>query len=199
MKFHTLLVDPPWEYRVWTAKGGHKSASAHYDTQTSSWVENLPVAQVCKPDCCLFLWATWPTLPDALKVIEAWGFTYKTLGFDWIKLVKSQTPRMGLGYWTRSNSEPCLFATRGKPQRLDKGVSQIIECGIGRHSEKPLETYERIERLVAGPYLEMFARPEGGLLPQRDGWTRIGNEITGRDICEDLALLAEQGGENPAR
>ena len=98
-----------------------------------------------------------------------------------------------MGYWTRANSEPCLLATRGKPKRLDKGVSQVLACGTGRHSEKPFEFYERTERLLAGPYLEMFARPHGALIDgSREGWTRLGNEIDGLDMEEALRRLAAQ-------
>jgi hypothetical protein len=77
----------------------------------------------------------------------------------------------GMGRWTRSNSEPCLLATRGNPLRLDMGVHQVIETPVGEHSEKPAEAPARIERLLAGSYLELFARAE------RPGWTTWGNEV----------------------
>ena len=79
---------------------------------------------------------------------------------------------MGLGYWTRANSEPCLLATRGKPKRLNADVRQGIIAPRREHSRKPDEVHGRIERLVAGPYLELFARAE------RPGWTVWGNETT---------------------
>jgi N6-adenosine-specific RNA methylase IME4 len=151
----------------------------------------LPIASVCSDDCALFLWTCWPMLKRSLEVIESWGFTYKTLGFDWVKCNQNGTPRINLGYWTRANSEPCLLATRGKPKRLDKGVSQVIVSGLGEHSEKPEEMYSRIERLVEGPYLELFHRPRNGLFPPRDGWTFAGNECEGnldmKDALEELA------------
>jgi len=190
-RFRTVLADPPWAFECWNAKGGHKSASAHYDTQGIDFLASLPVKDILADDACLFVWACWPTLPDAFRLIEAWGFTYKTLGFNWVKCTGAGTARMGLGYWTRANTEPCLLGTRGKPQRMDKGVEQVIVSGLGEHSEKPEAQYERIERLVEGPYLELFHRPRNGLFPPRDGWTFVGNETTGNDIREDLRKLAE--------
>lgn len=218
-RFRAILCDPPWMFRIWadhavaTSRNGpvrkearsgsrfptgkykpdenSRLASAHYTVQESDWIYRLPVSDVADSDCVLFLWAVWPMLPEALKAIEAWGFEYKTLAFDWVKKTSCGLPRMNLGYWTRANTEPCLLATRGKPKRLDKGVSQVIVSGLGEHSEKPEEQYERIERLVEGPYLEMFHRPRNGLFPPRAGWTFIGNAVTGRDITEDLDRLAK--------
>lgn len=200
MKYPVIVSDPPWRFECWTevyGVSGHgirptRRVEGHYKTQEANWIASLPVADVSADDCTLLLWATWPLMPQALEVIKAWGFEYKTLGFDWIKTCQNGNPRMGLGYWTRANSEPCLLATRGKPKRLDKGVSQVLACGTGRHSEKPFEFYERVERLLAGPYLEMFGRPHGDLIDgSRPNWTRIGNELTGRDMAADLKLLAE--------
>lgn len=190
MKFKTILADCPWSYEVWSTYGKGRRAAFYYPTQDKDWIASLPVSEVAEPDCVLFLWATYPNLQEALQVIRDWGFTYKTAAFTWVKLTAADRPRMGLGYWTRSNAEVCLLATRGNPKRLDKGVGQIIECPIGPHSAKPTEAYDRIERLVSGPYLEMFARPAGALFPLRDGWTQIGNEIDGLDIRDALCRLS---------
>lgn len=190
MKFATILADPPWSYEVWSTYGAGRSAGYHYPTQDTEWICHLPVADIAEKDCCLLLWATYPKLPDALRVVKAWGFTYKTVAFTWVKLTASRTPRLGLGYWTRSNAEICILATRGNPKRKAKDVEQIIECGIGRHSEKPMEVYGRIECLLDGPFLECFARPKGPLFPYQEGWTQIGNEIDGKDIRDALCELA---------
>jgi N6-adenosine-specific RNA methylase IME4 len=114
----------------------------------------------------------------ALEVIEAWGFKYKTCGFVWVKANGQQINmfdddipvQIGTGYWTRSNSEVCLLATKGQPKRLNADVRQGIIAPRRQHSRKPNGIHERIERLVAGPYLELFARQE------RQGWTTWGNE-----------------------
>lgn len=138
----------------------------------------LPIAELAAVDCVLFMWATWPVLPDALRLIEAWGFAYKTCGFDWMKaddrqrdMFSDSVPvQVGMGYWTRANSEPCLLATRGKPKRQNADVRMGIIEPRREHSRKPDCVPSRIERLVEGPYLELFART------QRPGWTVWGNQ-----------------------
>lgn len=138
----------------------------------------MPIADLAAEDCCLFLWSCWPTLEDAWSVISAWGFEYKTCAFDWIKAHAGQVEMfrddadalMGMGYWTRSNSEPCLLATRGRPKRLNADVRQGIIEPRREHSRKPDCVHERVERLVPGPYLELFARQ------RRPGWDCWGNE-----------------------
>jgi N6-adenosine-specific RNA methylase IME4 len=131
---------------------------------------SMRVGEVAAPDCALFLWVIWPTLPVAMDLIRAWGFTYKTCAYDWMKVTEGGQPLIGMGYWTRSNTEPCLLATRGRPRRLWAGVPQAVLTTRREHSRKPDEVRERIERLVAGPYLELFARSS------RPGWTPCGDE-----------------------
>jgi N6-adenosine-specific RNA methylase IME4 len=127
--------------------------------------------QLAYPGTCggglfLLLWATNPMLKSALALIEAWGFTYKTVAFTWTKLnskvisppYSSEDFFMGTGYWTRANPEQCLLATIGKPRRLSKAVRQLIISPRREHSRKPDEAYGRIEDLASGPYLELFAR-----------------------------------------
>jgi N6-adenosine-specific RNA methylase IME4 len=147
-------------------------------------IKAMPVAKWAAPDAVLLLWATDPLLPRALDVIKAWGFAYKTVGFYWVKLNKSAAARLsrdwpllaerdfftGLGFWTRANPEPCLLATRGHPKRSAGDVSKLLIAPRREHSRKPEETYERIERLVPGPYLELFARRT------RPGWDYFGNQ-----------------------
>ena len=122
-------------------------------------------------DCVLFLWAIDPMLPDALELIKAWGFTYKTVAFTWAKINESGKDPIGGGYWTRANPEMCLLATRGKPKRLNADVRQLLMAPRREHSRKPDEVYGRIEALVDGPYLEMFARQT------HPGWDSWGNEV----------------------
>lgn len=133
----------------------------------------LPVAEIAAKDSALFLWATFPMLPEALRVIRAWGFQYKTVAFIWLKQNrKAQTWFFGLGYWTRSNAEVCLLATRGRPRRQDKGIHQFIISPIEEHSKKPDEARERIVRLMGDlPRAELFARQE------TPGWDVWGNEV----------------------
>ena len=176
--YGAILADPPWRFEAWSGKGTARAPDNHYDTMTLDGIRALPVAEVAAVDCALFVWIVWPTLPEALNLIESWGFEYKTCAFAWLKcdpyrlFCLEEDVRMGLGYWTRANSEVCLLATRGNPKRLDKGIRQGILEPIREHSRKPDCVHERIERLVAGPYFELFARAP------RPGWTVWGNETT---------------------
>lgn len=172
-KFSVIMADPPWEYKVYSGKGKGKSAERYYDTSSIEKLEQLPVAPLAADNCTLFLWGVWPELLGAIDVIHAWGFEYKTCGFVYVKENKSgEGLFQGLGYWTRSNTEFCLLATRGSPSRLAMDVHQVIREPVGRHSEKPETARRRIEQLLAGPYLELFARKPA------PGWTVWGNEVS---------------------
>lgn len=199
-RYATLYIDPPTPFEAWSRDTGiGRSAESHYSTMSWDDLAALPMHNLMERNCSVFLWACWSTLPNTLALAEAWGLTYKTCAFNWVKLNKNQrdTPFTGMGYWTRANSEPCLLFTRGNPKRLSKGVPQMlidwqggmfddfetetVATPIGVHSEKPRAIYQRIEALVGGPYCEVFARQ------RRAGWHSIGNEIDGRDIREVLA------------
>lgn len=173
MKYGAILADPPWKYDIGGCRG---SADKHYTTTATEGICEIPVPDWAADDCVLFVWGTWPKLWDSHEVIAAWGFTFKTCAFVWVKGeglpmwpddIKTE---VGMGYWTRSNTEFCLLATRGKPKRLNADVRQVIIDRRREHSRKPDEIYARIERLVDGPYLEMFARQT------RDGWDAWGNQ-----------------------
>lgn len=175
-KYGAILVDPPWNFRAWSKNGDGRSAQQHYDVMDVKAMVRLPVSDLAAKDCVLFCWATWPHLKSAIWLISAWGFTYKTCAFDWMKadpyclFADDTTPDMGMGYWTRSNTEPCLLATFGKPKRLNADVRQGIIAPRREHSRKPDEIHDRIERLVGGPYLELFARQP------HEGWDVWGNQ-----------------------
>lgn len=131
------------------------------------------------------MWATYPMLKEALEVIEAWGFTYKSIAFQWIKLNKKNgQPFYGLGRWTRGNTEPCLLATKGRPKRISSSVFQLIQSPLTRHSAKPPIVREKIVELMGDlPRIELFARKEDTLFQTKDwkGWDVWGNE-SGSDI-----------------
>lgn len=136
-------------------------------------IKALPVEELAGRDCVLFLWATFPMLQEALDVIHAWGFKFKTVAFTWIKLApKSDSIFWGLGHWTRSNAEICLLATKGQPKRQAKNVHQVIISHIEEHSKKPEEARRRIMALMGDvPRVELFAR-RAAL-----GWDVWGNEV----------------------
>jgi N6-adenosine-specific RNA methylase IME4 len=178
-----IYADPPWLYET-LGDGGklHTSADNHYDVQTLNVLCDLghAVQSLAAENSVLFLWATWPLLlPNSTqdgvtKLISAWGFEYKTGGFLWEKTTQENEDEglfWGNGFWTRANSEPCLLCTRGNPRRLAFDVHQVVRHPALKHSEKPEEVAQRIERLVAGPYLELFARKA------RPGWVTWGDEV----------------------
>lgn len=192
-KYQIVYADPPWSFKTYSDKGKEKkSADCHYKCMTIDDIYNLPVENISDDNCVLFLWVTFPLLKEGLETIKRWGFTYKTCGFNWAKKnKKADSYFIGLGYWTRSNSEICLLATKGKPSRISKGVRQVIEteedfesfetefcdARIMSHSKKPDEIRDRIVELCGDlPRIELFARNEF------DGWDCIGDEIDGADI-----------------
>ena len=112
------------------------AAENHYPTMSIDELCALPVAQLAAPDSALFLWATFPQLPEALRLIEAWGFTYKSVAFVWLKKNRrADSWFYGLGFWTRGNAEICLLATRGHPKRQAANVHQFIISPIEHHSK----------------------------------------------------------------
>ncbi|NAL20034.1 DNA methyltransferase, partial [Escherichia coli] len=133
--YNILYADPPWRYEQKAVQG---AAEKLYPTMSIDELCALPVETLAEKDCLLFLWATFPQLPEALRLIKAWGFTFKTVAFVWLKLNrKSPTWFYGLGYWTRGNAEICLLAKRGHPKRYSKSVHQFIISPVEEHSKKP--------------------------------------------------------------
>lgn len=183
-RYGAILADPPWRFKTYNEKGRLKSPDwrtakgmpMHYETMDTADIAALPVADLAAENSALFMWISWPMLESALSIISAWGFTYKTCGFAWFKgdalplFPDDMRGQMGCGYWSRANSEVCLLATRGSPKRLHADVRQAILEPRREHSRKPDAIYGRIERLVAGPYIELFARAA------RSGWANWGNQ-----------------------
>lgn len=180
-RYRVILADPPWRFETWSHRGQGRGASQHYPTMATEDICALKVRSAAARDCVLFLWGTWPHLPDALRVIDAWGFDYRSCGFLWVKQrahaatlwADLEDLFLGLGYGSRGNTEFCLRAARGHPKRRDgaQDVPQLILSPRREHSRKPDEQYARIERLYDGPYLELFAR---SIRPGWDGW---GNQV----------------------
>lgn len=184
-KYNIIYADPPWRYEV---KKGQGVAENHYSTMGTEEICSLPVQEICDKNCALFLWVTFPQLPEAFKVIKGWGFQYKTVAFVWIKLNRSGKGYFfGLGYWTRSNAEICLLAVRGKPKRISRKVFQLIVSPLQEHSRKPAEVREHIVELMGDlPRIELFARQ------QSPGWDVWGNEV---ESSLDIELMQENGGK----
>ena len=178
--YRVILADPPWTFSTRSNKGKDRSPEQHYQCMTLDDIKALPVAEIAAKDCALFMWVIDTHLEMAFDVLRAWGFTYKTKGFNWVKLNADGSPFTGMGFWTRANpedcllatTEDCLLATSGSPKRSAKDVRRLIMSPRREHSRKPDETYDSIERLVDGPYCELFGRQS------RPGWHVWGNETT---------------------
>lgn len=182
-KFGAILADPPWSFLTYGKKRTtpHRGANEHYKTLTAQEIREIRVTDLAAKDCALFMWVVDSHFDEALMLGKAWGFEFKTIAFIWLKSAHDPLEvgffpaeplfKIGMGYWTRKQAEICLLFTRGKPKRLSKGVRQVIASARREHSRKPEDQYARIEALVVGPYLEMFARKS------RLGWTSWGNEV----------------------
>ena len=172
-KYQIIYADPPWEYRLFSNASGGRTAASHYDTMRLTDIYQLPIQDIADNDCALFLWATCPTLPEALFTMKMWGFHYKTVAFTWVKRNKKSNGWFwGMGCWTRANSELCLLGTKGKPQRKRTDISQLIYSPLEHHSKKPDIVRKKIIQLCGDiPRIELFARQK------IKGWDVWGNEI----------------------
>jgi len=183
-KYSIIYCDPPWSYndKLGTNSAKMGGYDKYYKGMSLEQICDLPVNKIADKDCILFLWITMPKLPEAFKVIESWGFTHKTTAFTWIKLnPKAGTIFKGVGRWVMGNAELVLLATKGKPHRIVKNISQVVMAKRGGHSVKPDEVKKRIVQLMGDiPRIELFARQK------TEGWTSIGNEIDGQDIRKTI-------------
>lgn len=168
--YQIIYADPPWRYDQKSLQG---AAEKHYATMSMEELCGLPVERIAAKDSLLFLWATFPQLPAALRLISAWGFKYKTVAFLWLKKNrKADSWFFGLGFWTRGNAELCLLATRGHPKRKAANIHQFIISPIEAHSKKPDIVRDKIVALAGDvPRIELFARQE------TPGWDVWGNEV----------------------
>lgn len=187
-KYSVIYADPAWSYRDKREKhprlcGG---ASVHYETMSQGDLKSLPVSDLADENCMLFMWATFPNLQEALDVMAAWGFKYKTLGFSWIKTNKKNgKPFFGIGYYTKSNCEVCLIGVKGKPIKQSDYVSSVVIAPREEHSKKPDIVRDRIVELCGNvPRVELFARQ------RTEGWDAIGFDIDGKDIRDALGGLS---------
>ena len=181
-KYHIIYGDPPWSYQNGGVPQG--GVDAQYPTMSLEAIKALPINDLAEDDSVLFMWATFPQLQEALDVIKAWGFTYKTLGFSWIKTnVKDNRPFFGIGYYAKSNLEVCLMAVKGNPHYLVKSnsVSSVIVHPKTKHSKKPDIVRNKIVEMFGDiSRIELFARNDGSKdlwnTNPHDGWDLFGNQ-----------------------
>jgi len=174
-KYQIIYADPPWHYNDKRNKHPRLCGGAlvHYNTMKIDEIKKMPINKISAENCMLFMWATFPNLQEALDVIKAWGFKYKTLGFSWIKTNKKNgKPFFGIGYYTKSNCEVCLIGVKGKPIIQSNYISSVVIEPREGHSKKPNKVKSKIVELCGDlPRIELFARQK------TEGWDVWGNEI----------------------
>ena len=164
-KYTVIYADPPWEYNF--SETITREIANHYPTMPLADIKAIEIAEICHADAVLYLWATAPKLPEALEVMTAWGFTYKSNAV-WVK------DKIGMGYWWRNQHELLLIGTRGNfpPPPSGDRVPSVIEAPREAHSVKPVAVAELLQTLYpAHAKIELFARN------RRAGWAVMGNEI----------------------
>ena len=205
-KYNILLADPPWKQNARNNPSTRYGLGCKYDTMSIGDICSMPIKEITNERCMLFLWTTCPKLPDALHVIDAWGFKFSTVAFVWVKtnkhilcpmkkLIERLTMpnteqllsmwgsiiRFGTGYYTASNVELVLLGIKGKPfkhPRKHKASQVVLHPLMPEHSQKPPEIMSRIDWMYPDikPKLELFARK-----PENgwfeSGWDRFGNEV----------------------
>jgi N6-adenosine-specific RNA methylase IME4 len=184
--YGTIAVDPPSRFKSYTAIqsqnwNSRRDNERHYEVMSRDELAALPVAELASPEGChLFLWTSGPFLPQALGLIEAWGFKFSTRAFTWLKTKRTwisgdplteQDFHVGLGFTVRHQTEIVLLARRGNCRRQVKDVRELIIAPRREHSRKPDEFFRRVERYCTGPFLELFARE------RRPGWDCWGLEV----------------------
>ena len=165
-----IMVDPPWRFANYSSKGEEKNATAHYTCLTMPELKAIPVGDLAGGDCAIWMWATNPMLPQAIELMAAWGFQFKTAG-HWTKRTRTGKLAFGTGYILRSAGEPFLIGTVGRP-RFSRSVRSVIDAEIREHSRKPEEAYAAAEELVPDVRrADLFSRQS------RPGWDSWGDEV----------------------
>jgi N6-adenosine-specific RNA methylase IME4 len=171
--YPTILADPPWQFQNRTGKMAPEHRRLlRYPTMELKEIMELPVSKLAAARSHLYLWAPNALLQEGLRVMEAWGFTYKS-NLVWYKVRKDGGPDgRGVGFYFRNVTELILFGVRGSMRTLPPGRTQvnILSSRKREHSRKPDEIYDLVEACSPGPYLELFARFK------REGWHQWGNE-----------------------
>ena len=174
-KYQIILADCPWPYKDKLQHHGG-GAESHYDVMSIEDICKLPVSNIADDNCIIFMWGTWPLLPECTEVMKSWGFTYKTIGFVWIKQYSTGKDVLGMGYYTRGNTEFCLIGVKGKPKIFDHSVSQLLKTEIGKHSKKPDTIRNKIIQICGDlPKIELFGRT------RIHNWDTFGNDVKLQD------------------
>jgi len=179
-KYNIIYADPPWNFgnRMYSSNKNdhHRAITRAYPVMKTSDICELPVRDICEEDCVCFMWAADAFIPDAIEVLKAWGFKYKTVAFVWLKKEKSGKQTCYMGQWTCKNMELVLLGTRGKMTKhlISRKIRQLQEAMRERsiHSRKPNLIREKIVEMFGDiPRVELFARNTA------PGWDVWGNEV----------------------
>jgi len=179
MKFKTLYADPPWHFNDRLDPTRRKP----YDTLSIDDLMKLKIKFLIEKDAHFYLWSTSSHIHEALHLMEAWGFDYKTI-IPWVKYTKNGKPHFGMGHYFRATHELCLFGVKGKLGTLTNNTRNILHAKApSRHSAKPEEMYDLIEANSPPNYLELFSRNK------RNGWVMLGDEFEGEDIKDAIIRI----------
>lgn len=178
-KYNIIYADPPWHYNSKSAVNNSsgkdiKALSNHYSTMSHKDLIALPVNNIAHEDCACFMWVTDSHLNEGIELLKSWGFTYKTIAFNWIKTTSKGNYCKNIAPWTMKSSEICLLGTKGKmlQYKVSNNVEALVVAERTKHSVKPLEVKNRIQDLFGDlPRIELFARQ------RTNGWDSWGNEI----------------------
>ena len=183
-RYGVIYADPEWRNEPWSDLGMDRAPDNHYPTSSTDEIAARPVGNIAADDCALFLWAVVPMLPDALRVMAAWGFDYKS-HLIWRKVYPGE--RHGLGYWSRVDHELLLIGTRGNvpcPAPGTQWPTSVVDASVGEHSEKPALFHEIVEKYFPHlPKIELNARRA------RAGWDAWGLEAPAAEAIESRRTL----------
>lgn len=178
-KYNIIYADPPWHYgsksAVNNTKGSEiKPLSEHYPSMKLEELQSLPVKDITAEDAACFMWVTDSHLDEAIELLKSWGFSYKTIAFNWVKLTSKGNYCKNVAPWTMKSSEICLLGIKGKMSqyKASNNVESLVVAERTKHSKKPEEVRRRIETLFGDiPKVELFARNK------TEGWDVWGNEV----------------------
>ncbi len=169
-KYNIIYADPPW-----TMGKSHKARvyCPQYDIMDLDSICSLPVSEIASENAALFLWCLNGQIENAIRIVNSWGFTLRTVAFVWVKTSRSTgQPNCRVGHWTLNGTELCLLGVRGSMRKVTNNVRQVYMGPRQRHSQKPEEIRNRIVDLFGDvPRIELFARTETA------GWDVWGNEV----------------------
>jgi len=170
--YRVLVCDPPWRFSD-SLPGKSRGAAKNYSTMRVEDIVKFPLPPLAD-DCYLFLWRVASMQPEAMMVVNGWGFTVKS-EIVWSKKTVNGRQHYGMGRHVRASHETCLVCVRGKPKPGRDMMRSLFEARTGAHSEKPEKFYAMIESSFRGPFAELFARRH------RRGWTCLGLEVDGHE------------------